>query len=38
VIDAAVALRRGKDAALDEAAVDRLLRKDEGLLREAVEP
>jgi Aminoglycoside adenylyltransferase, C-terminal domain len=36
VIDASVALRRGEDAALDEAAVDGLLETVEGLLREAV--
>jgi aminoglycoside adenylyltransferase-like protein len=36
VIDASVALRRGEDAALDEAAVDRLLESVEVRLREAV--
>jgi len=35
VIDASVALRRGEDASLDEAAVNALLGSVEGLLREA---
>jgi hypothetical protein len=36
LIDASVALRRGEVAALDEAAVDELLRSVEGLLRRAM--